>query len=113
MLFQLRVQMRERHLRKTRAAVEKQQQRLGAIVPVDLNPLLDSAESNFLERDDSGRGGDLDLRRRALLPGKAQNDERGHGQESERCSWGYDVFEELLQEMRLADGPCERFVLFL
>ncbi len=112
MLFELRVQMRERHLWKTRTTVEKQQQRPGAIVPADLYPLLDSAESNFFERGDSGRGGDLDLRRRALLPGKTQDNERSHGQESERCSWGNDVFEELLQEMRLVP-TCERFVLFL
>jgi predicted metal-dependent hydrolase len=47
--LQRRVHVRERHVRQARTAMQKEQERLDAIVAADENPLLHATKRHFLQ----------------------------------------------------------------
>ncbi len=67
--------MSERHLWETRAAVEKNQQRIVSVPAADLNSLLDSAETDFFERVNALIRFDRDLLRDAVLRNRSRDDQ--------------------------------------
>src|SRR2546430_7430798 len=70
--FERRIQVRERHLRKTRAAVKEQYDWFAAIVAANLNPLIDSSQPAFFQRCDAIRRRDRDPPRDSTLFGSTE-----------------------------------------